>query len=59
MKKIKAKIERADGKTNEEEGGGKLFAKIINAEKAQKIGLINFIHAEAQLNIEMDIFIKK
>ncbi len=28
LKKIKAFIERTDGKTNEEEGGGKLFAKI-------------------------------
>ena len=36
-----------------------LSGKIINAEKAQKIGLINFIHTEAQLNKEMDIFIKK
>ena len=28
LKKIKAIIKRTDGKTNEEEGGGKLFAKI-------------------------------
>jgi RND family efflux transporter MFP subunit len=44
LKKIKAKIERADGKTNEEEGGGKLFAKIINAEnKSNYIPLGTFV----------------
>ena len=44
LKKIKAKIERVDGKTNEEEGGGKLFAKIINAEnKSNYIPLGTFV----------------
>ena len=44
LKNIKAKIERTDGKTNEEEGGGKLFAKINNVEnKSNYIPLGTFV----------------
>ena len=39
LKTMKGIIERSDGKTNEEEGGGKLFARIDKFEKEKIISL--------------------
>ncbi len=44
LKNLKAKIDRTDGKTNEEEGGGKLFAKIYKSKnKNEYIPLGTFV----------------
>ena len=44
LKNLKAKIDRTDGKTNEDEGGGKLFAKIYKTKnKNEYIPLGTFV----------------
>ena len=57
MKKIKAKMERVEGKTNEEEEGGKLFAKINNVEnKSNYIPLGTFVRVNYPVGNFKNIF---
>ena len=57
LKNIKAKIERTDGKTNEEEGGGKLFAKInIVENKSNYIPLGTFVRVNYPVGNFKNIF---
>ena len=57
LKNIKANIDRTDGKTNEEEGGGKLFAKInIVENKSNYIPLGTFVRVNYPVGTFKNIF---
>ena len=57
LKTMKAIIERSDGKTNEEEGGGKLFARIDKFEKREdNIPLGTFVRVDYPIADFKNIF---
>ena len=57
MKTIKGVIERSDGKTNEEEGGGKLFARIDKFEKSENyIPLGTFVRVDYPVGDFKNVF---
>ena len=57
LKTMKGIIERSDGKTNEEEGGGKLFAKIDKFEKsANYIPLGTFVRVDYPVGDFKNVF---
>ncbi len=57
LKTMKGIIERSDGKTNEEEGGGKLFAKIDKFEKRENyIPLGTFVRVDYPVGDFKNVF---
>ena len=57
LKTMKAIIERSDGKTNEEEGGGKLFARIDKFEKKENyIPLGTFVRVDYPVGDFKNVF---
>ena len=57
LKSLRAIIERSDGKTNEEEGGGKLFARIDKFEKRENyIPLGTFVRVDYPVGDFKNVF---
>ena len=57
LKSMRAIIERSDGKTNEEEGGGKLFARIDKFEKRENyIPLGTFVRVDYPVGDFKNVF---